>query len=137
MYTTWFLRAGCLIVALAAGVPTLAADLSRGPTIIIEPGDVTPLRSPRIINPQGPSHVTRPIAPPRRIIPDPGYELDRLESRVHQRPTGEIARYRVRRDLDVAGQELRSLKTLRPQAGPIPLFERQLDRLQRPTRLGQ
>ena len=38
-------------------------------------------------------------------------------------------------DLGVAQQDLRTLKTREPDAGSIPLLERQLDRVERPTNL--
>lgn len=41
----------------------------------------------------------------------------------------------VTRDLDAAEQRLRSFKTRNPNAAATPLLERQLDRLNRPTRL--
>ena len=38
-------------------------------------------------------------------------------------------------DLGAAQQDLRTLKTREPEAGSIPLLERQLDRVERPTNL--
>ena len=48
---------GCCLVLLAAAgeFRAHAADPSPGPTVVIAPGDVTPLRG-NIRNPLGPSH---------------------------------------------------------------------------------
>ena len=46
-----------------------------------------------------------------------------------------LERSQVSRDLGAAEQRLRSFKTRNPNAPATPLLERQLDRLNRPTRL--
>jgi hypothetical protein len=61
--------------------------------------------------------------------------LDRLESRVIERSPlpPRISDMQTRQDLGVVEQELRSLKTRKPNRRDIPLLERQLDRTKRPV----
>ena len=49
----------------------------------------------------------------------------------------QMQRAQIQRDLGASQQDLRTLKTQRPNAPGIPLLERQLDRLNRPIPLGQ
>jgi hypothetical protein len=49
----------------------------------------------------------------------------------------QMERAQIQRDLEASQQDLRTLKTQRPNAPGIPLLERQLDRLNRPIPLGQ
>jgi hypothetical protein len=49
----------------------------------------------------------------------------------------QIERAQIQRDLGASQQDLRTLKTQRPNAPGIPLLERQLDRLNHPIPLGQ
>ena len=44
-----------------------------------------------------------------------------------------MQRRQTRRDIQLTRQNLDTLKTRAPQAKPIPLLERQLDRVSRPT----
>jgi hypothetical protein len=61
--------------------------------------------------------------------------LDRLEIRVIERSPlpPRISDMQTRQDLGVVEQELRSLKTRKPNRRDIPLLERQLDRTKRPV----
>jgi hypothetical protein len=52
-------------------------------------------------------------------------------------PERQIEGAQIQRDLGASQQDLRTLKTQRPNAPGIPLLERQLDRLNRPIPLGQ
>lgn len=62
-------------------------------------------------------------------------QLDTTQSRVLRDSERPLERSQVRRDLGASEQRLRSLKTRQPDAGSIPLLERQLDRLNRPARV--
>ena len=55
------------------------------------------------------------------------------QSRVDARSTSDIEQRQTTRDLQLSGQRLDTLKTEAPQARSIPLLERQLDRVSRPT----
>lgn len=61
------------------------------------------------------------------------HELSLEQSRVNARSASELQRRQARRDVQVSEQGLRSLKTASPQAPSIPLLERRLDRVSRPT----
>jgi hypothetical protein len=61
------------------------------------------------------------------------HELSLEQSRVNARSTSEIQRRQTRRDVQLSEQRLNALKTQAPQAPPIPLLERRLDRVSRPT----
>src|SRR5687767_2574271 len=60
-------------------------------------------------------------------------ELSLEQSRVNARSASEIQRRQTRRDVQLSEQRLNTLKTQSPQATPIPLLERRLDRVSRPT----
>ncbi|MGI9433764.1 MAG: hypothetical protein ACR2Q4_02860 [Geminicoccaceae bacterium] len=64
------------------------------------------------------------------------HQLDNIESRTLQRPTGQgrTSDLLVRQDLRVSEQRMKTLKTRTPRDTRLPLLERQLDRAQRPTR---
>ena len=49
-----------VLMVLPFGHSPRAADLGA-PTVVIEPGDITPLRGPNIRNPLGPSAVYAPL----------------------------------------------------------------------------
>ena len=128
------------------------------PTVFIAPGDVTPLRG-NILNPLGPSQVYEPLRP----LPRPGVEalerdlrreLDRLPSRppegrepadpgsrlqITEEPLGRRALPATQDRIDRAraAAALEAFKTLRPNAPSTPIMERELDRIERPTGLGQ
>ena len=61
------------------------------------------------------------------------HELSLEQSRVNARSASEIQRRQTRRDVQLSEQRLNTLKTQAPQAPPIPLLERRLDRVSRPT----
>lgn len=156
---------GLMLIVLAGTLPgTLpgalrAADGFRGPTVVIAPGDITPLRG-NIRNPLGPSQVYEPLRPlPRPSVDalerDLERDLDRLQSRSATAPLGPDPRA-APRDLlaeprgrsappdprDVtdrarARAALEAFKTLRPNAPATSGLERALDRIERPTDLGQ
>jgi hypothetical protein len=62
-----------------------------------------------------------------------GHELSLEQSRVNARSASELQRRQTRRDVQVSEQGLRTFKTESPQARSIPLLERRLDRVSRPT----
>jgi hypothetical protein len=147
-----------IILTAALGGTAWAADGWRGPTVVLAPGDVSPLRG-NIINPLGPSAVYRPLPrPPRpganQLERDLRLELDRLPSRPPQMtmpvdpgprlditadPLGPRALPETQDQIDRAraAAALESFKTLRPNAPPTPLFEGELNRTLNPTDLGQ
>ena len=73
--------------------------------------------------------IDRQLRTERRIE----HELSLEQSRVNARSASELQRRQARRDVQVSEQGLRSLKTESPQAPSIPLLERRLDRVSRPT----
>ena len=61
------------------------------------------------------------------------HNLSLEQSRVNARSTSVIQRRQTTRDIAVNGQNLNTLKTAAPQQRSIPLLERRLDRVSRPT----
>jgi hypothetical protein len=61
------------------------------------------------------------------------HELSLEQSRVNARSASDIQRRQTRRDVQLSGQRLNTLKTQSPQTTAIPLLERRLDRVRRPT----
>jgi hypothetical protein len=61
------------------------------------------------------------------------HELSLEQSRVNARSASQIQRRQTRRDVQLTEQRLNTLKTQAPQARSIPLLERRLDRVSRPT----
>jgi hypothetical protein len=61
------------------------------------------------------------------------HELNLEQSRVNARSTSAIQRRQTARDVQLSGQNLNTLKTAAPQQRSIPLLERKLDRVSRPT----
>ena len=61
------------------------------------------------------------------------HELSLEQSRVNARSAADIQRRQTRRNVQLSAQRLNTLKTQAPQAPPIPLLERRLDRVSRPT----
>lgn len=134
----------CVGTALLLGAgPATARDPFGGPTVVIAPGDVTPLRGPNIRNPLGPRSVYAPLPETRRTAParslgrDLDRELRRLPSRVTTRPAQSLPTLRLEQDRERAAAALESFKALRPNAPETSILERRLDRIQRPTDLGQ
>jgi hypothetical protein len=64
---------------------------------------------------------------------DIGHELSLEQSRVNAHSTSAIQERQTARDVQLSGQRLNTLKTQAPQQRSIPLLERKLDRVSRPT----
>lgn len=82
----------------------------------------------------------RPRAPlaediDRRLRTERGieHELNLEQSRVGARLATPLQRYQTSRDVQLSRQNLDTLKTRTPQAKPVPVLERKLDRVSRPT----
>jgi hypothetical protein len=69
----------------------------------------------------------------RQLARDVEHELNLEQSRILSRGATSLQRRQTRRDIAVTRQNLDTLKTRVPQAKPIPLLERRLDRVSRPT----
>jgi hypothetical protein len=63
------------------------------------------------------------------------HQLDTTESRVLRRSGRPIEKQQLQRDLGATEQRLRTFKTEHPNASNTPLYERHLDRLNRPARI--
>jgi hypothetical protein len=61
------------------------------------------------------------------------HELSLEQSRVNARSASALQRRQTTRDIALTGQNLNTLKTAAPQQRSIPLLERRLDRVSRPT----
>jgi len=61
------------------------------------------------------------------------HELNLEQSRVGARSASALQRYQTQRDVELSRQGLNTLKTMAPNTPPIPLLERTLDRVSRPT----
>ncbi len=61
------------------------------------------------------------------------HDLSLEQSRVNARSASGLQRRQAGRDVQVSEQGLRTFKTESPQARSIPLLERRLDRVSRPT----
>jgi hypothetical protein len=108
------LVAGALLIAVLAG-PAALGD---------EP---VPLRDrPAAISP-----LARDID--SQLARDVEHGLSLEQSRVGARSATPLQRHQTSRDVQVTRQNLNTLKTRVPNAAPIPLFERRLDRVSRPT----
>jgi hypothetical protein len=68
-----------------------------------------------------------------QLARDVEHELNLEQSRVGARSATPLQRHQTSRDVQVTRQNLDTLKTRVPNAAPIPLFERRLDRVSRPT----
>ena len=60
-------------------------------------------------------------------------QLSLEQSRVNARSTSAIQERQTARDIQLTGQNLNTLKTAAPRQRSIPLLERKLDRVSRPT----
>jgi hypothetical protein len=69
----------------------------------------------------------------RQLARDIDHQLNLEQSRVLSHSATPLQRQQTRRDIQLTGQNLDTLKTQTPQARPIPLLERKLDRVSRPT----
>jgi hypothetical protein len=61
------------------------------------------------------------------------HQLNLEQSRVNARSTSGIQQRQTARDIALTGQNLNTLKTAAPQQRSIPILERRLDRVSRPT----
>jgi hypothetical protein len=81
----------------------------------------------------------RPLSSPlaqdidRQLARDIEHDLNLEQSRVGARSATPLQRYQTQRDVQLSRQNLDTLKTRRPQAKPVPVLERKLDRVSRPT----
>jgi hypothetical protein len=129
-----------LAAALCASVPAGAGG-DFGPKVYVAPGDPTPWRrsdSTDLFRDRPSDYLRQePRGSIRRRESDLEYRLDRQDSRVRLEGAQGILERSSERDLEIDQQELRSLETQAPNASAVPLLEQQLDRLQRPTDLGQ
>jgi hypothetical protein len=107
-----------LSVALSATALTQERELPRA-TLDDEPRLTSPLAL----------DVDRQLRTARGIE----HELSLEQSRVNARSASQIQRRQTRRDVQLTEQRLNTLKTQAPQARSIPLLERRLDRVSRPT----
>jgi hypothetical protein len=69
----------------------------------------------------------------RQLARDLEHGLSLEQSRVGARSATPLQRYQTRRDVQLSRQNLDTLKTRAPQAKPVPVLERRLDRVSRPT----
>jgi hypothetical protein len=79
--------------------------------------------------------LTSPLAQDidRQLARDIEHDLSLEQSRVNARSATRLQRYQTGREIQLSRQNLDTLKTREPQAKPIPLLERRLDRVSRPT----
>ena len=115
---------GALLLSIALCATALAQEREL-PRAILDDG-------PRLTSPLA-LDVDRQLRTRRDFQNELGLELSREQSRVNARSTSNIQRYQTRRDIQLSGQRLNTLKTEAPQARSIPLLERRLDRVSRPT----
>jgi hypothetical protein len=108
-----------LSVAFAAAAPAQERALSRA---ALEEGAPLP-RSPLALD------IDRQLDAARGIE----HELNLEQSRVNARSSSAIQRRQTARDIQLSGQNLNTLKTAAPQQRSIPMLERKLDRVSRPT----
>jgi hypothetical protein len=69
----------------------------------------------------------------RQLARDIDLDLSLEQSRVLSRSASPLQRRQTTRDIAISRQNLDTLKTRMPQARPIPVLERRLDRVSRPT----
>jgi hypothetical protein len=128
-----------LAAAPGASGPAGASDF--GPKVYVAPGDPTPWRrsdSTDLFRDRPSDYLRQEQRDSiQRRERDLEYRLDRQDSRVRLEGAQGILERSSERDLEIDQQELRSLETQAPNASAVPLLEQQLDRLQRPTDLGQ
>jgi hypothetical protein len=105
---------GAALIAAAPGAAALADELSD-----------------RSATPALTSPLARDID--RQLARDLEHELSLEQSRVLSRSATPLQQRQTSRDIQLSRQNLDTLKTRVPQAKPIPLLERRLDRVSRPT----
>jgi hypothetical protein len=108
--------------ALLLAPVTLAGDFDQSAAPPF--GDIEHLGAPPIAG----------IVPEERLIE---HDLNTTESRVLRRSQRPLEKQEVQRELGATEQRLDAFKTLHPNAAATPLFERHLDRLERPGRILQ
>ena len=113
--------AGAWLIAVIAG----SAALGQEPLPLRD--EPVPLRD----RPAAMSPLARDIE--RQSARDLEHELNLEQSRVGARSASPLQRYQTRRDVELSRQGLNTLKTMAPNTPPIPLLERRLDRVTRPT----
>jgi hypothetical protein len=69
----------------------------------------------------------------RQLARDIEHGLNLEQSRVGARSATPLQRYQTSRNVQLSRQNLDTLKTRTPQAKPVPVLERKLDRVSRPT----
>jgi len=114
------IAAGAWLIAVVAGPAALGQSLP----LRDEP---VPLRD----RPAALSPLARDIE--RQRARDLEHELNLEQSRVGARSASPLQGYQTRRDVELSRQGLNTLKTMAPNTPPIPLLERRLDRVTRPT----
>jgi hypothetical protein len=117
-----------VIGALLLSVVLCAAALAQQralPRATLEEG--APLSSPLS------SPLAQDIDRQLRGARDIDHQLNLEQSRVNARSTSAIQERQTARDISLTGQNLNTLKTAAPQQRSIPLLERKLDRVSRPT----
>jgi hypothetical protein len=112
---------GALLLSGAFGATALAQERAF-PKAALEEGAPLP-RSPLALD------IDRRLDAAR----DVERELNLEQSRVNARSTSAIQRRQTARDIQLSGHNLNTLKTAAPQQRSIPLLERKLDRVSRPT----
>ena len=112
---------GALFVSVAFDAAALAQDRAL-PRASLEEGAPLP-RSPLALD------IDRRLDAARDI----DHSLNLEQSRVNARSTSAIQQRQTARDIQLSGQNLNTLKTAAPQQRSIPLLERRLDRVSRPT----
>jgi hypothetical protein len=115
---------GALLLSIACSAPALAQE--RALAGARPDADLPRLSSPLALD------VDRQV---RQVRAARGIEHDLSleQSRVNARSTSAIQQRQTARDIQLSGQNLNTLKTAAPQQRSIPLLERRLDRVSRPT----
>jgi hypothetical protein len=115
---------GALLLSVACCAPALAQE--RALAGARPDADLPRLSSPLALD------VDRQV---RQVRAARGIEHDLSleQSRVNARSTSAIQQRQTARDIQLSGQNLNTLKTEAPQQRSIPLLERRLDRVSRPT----
>jgi hypothetical protein len=112
---------GASLLALACWAPAHAQDR--------ELRSVIQDQEPRLRSPLA-EDIERQLRDAARGIE---HDLSLEQSRVDARSTSALQRRQTQRDVQLSGQRLNTLKTTAPQQRSIPLLERKLDRVSRPT----
>jgi hypothetical protein len=116
---------GTVIGTLLLSVAICAAALAQERDLlgVRQNQDESRLRSPLA------AEIDRELRTSRNIE----HELNLEQSRVNARSASALQRRQTSRDVQLSEQRLNTLKTEEPRARSIPLLERRLDRVQRPS----